>query len=186
MKHKIRTYIMLVIAYLILAVPFKTMQVIPGFTDIRPVMMLGPVYALFYGVPGCIIFALMNLFMDAVSGELAWSSIAGLISNFAGPFLLLYYWSKVARTKPHLRTAGNILHYSAALIVIAVLEALIITPSVAVFYPEVDWKLFFVTVVLNTALFPMFVGIPLTILIQEELGFKLIVLSREDNKEKLN
>ena len=183
MKHKIRTYIMLMIAYLVLAVPFKTMQVIPGFTDIRPVMMLGPVYALFYGLPGCIIFALMNLFMDAVSGELAWSSIAGLIANFAGPFLLFYYWNKISKTRPHLRSFGNILHYSVTLIIVAVLEALIITPSVAFFYPDVDIKLFFITVVLNTALFPMFVGIPLTILIQEELGFKPIVLDRAEDSD---
>ena len=56
----------------------------------------------------------------------------------------------------------------------AVLEALIITPSVAVFYPDVNWKLFFVTVTLNTSLFPILFGIPLMILMQEELGFKQI------------
>jgi len=184
MKRKFSTYIMLIIAYLVLAVPFKTMQVIPGFTDIRPVMMLGPIYALFYGIPGCIIFSLMNLFMDIVSGELAWSSIAGMLSNFAGPFLLYYYWNKVSKTRPHLRSIGNIIHYSIALVVVAVIEALMITPSVAFFYPDVDAKLFFITVVLNTALFPMFVGIPLTILIQEELGFKQIVLERGEEETK--
>ena len=56
----------------------------------------------------------------------------------------------------------------------AVFEAAIITPSVAIFYPDVDWKLFFNSVVLNTALFPILFGIPLTILMQEELGFKQI------------
>lgn len=165
---------MLILAYLIVAVPFKVMGVIPGFTDIRPVMLLGPIYALFFGIPGCIIFALMNLVMDAVSGGLAWSSIAGLLSNFAGPFLFMYYWKRVAKTEPHLKTMGNIAHFSIVIVIMAVLEALIITPSVAVFYPDVNWKLFFVTVTLNTSLFPILFGIPLMILMQEELGFKQI------------
>ena len=51
MKHKIRTYILLVFVYLIVAAPFKVMEVIPGFADIRPVTLLGPIYALFYGIP---------------------------------------------------------------------------------------------------------------------------------------
>ena len=174
MIRKIGTWVLLIIAYLIVAVPFKVMGVIPGFTDIRPVMLLGPIYALFFGIPGCIIFALMNLVMDAVSGGLAWSSIAGLLSNFAGPFLFLYYWKRVAKTEPHLKTMGNIVHFCIVIIIMAVLEALIITPSVAVFYPDVNWKLFFVTVTLNTSLFPILFGIPLMILMQEELGFKQI------------
>ena len=167
---------MLVIAYFIVAMPFKVMTVIPGFTDIRPVTLFGPLYALFYGIPGCVIFALMNLVMDALANELAWSSIAGLISNFAGPFFIYYYWKKLARSKPLLKTLGNILHYCIVIIAVALLEAVIIAPSVAAFYPDVDIKLFFITVTLNTSLFPIFFGIPLTILIQEELGFKQIVL----------
>ena len=80
-----------VFVYLIVAAPFKVMEVIPGFADIRPVTLLGPIYALFYGIPGCVIFAVMNLVMDIVSGDLAWSCIAGLLANFAGPFFILYY-----------------------------------------------------------------------------------------------
>lgn len=174
MKIKIKTYIMLVIVYLLVAVPFKVMEVIPGFTDIRPVMMLGPIYALFYGIPGCVLFALMNLVMDIIGGDLAWSSIAGLLSNFAGPMLLYYYWNYISKSKPHLRTAGNIIHYCIIIFLMALLEAGIITPSVSAFYPDVDRELFFTMVLLNTALFPILFGIPLTILIREELGFKLL------------
>ena len=176
MRHRIKVLLVLIIAYIIVALPFKVMQIIPGFTDVRPVMMLGPLYALFYGIPGCVVFALMNLVMDAVAGELAWSSIAGLVANFAGPFLVLYYWKKISKTEPHLKTFGNILHYCIVIIIMAALEAAIITPSVAVFYPDVDWKLFFISVVLNTALFPILIGIPVTILIQEEFGIKQISL----------
>ncbi|MBR2524433.1 MAG: hypothetical protein IKE53_08375 [Clostridiales bacterium] len=175
MKHKIRIYIILVIAYLLVAIPFKVMEVIPGFTDIRPVTLLGPVYALFYGTPGCIIFAIMNLVMDAVSGQLMWSSIAGLLANFAGPFLFLLYWKKVANNGPYLRTPGNIIHFSVILFLKAILEAVMITPSVALIYPDINWMVFFVSVVANTSFFPILFGIPLIILMKEELGFKMIV-----------
>ena len=175
MRHKIRVMLMLVIVYFIVAMPFKVMTVIPGFTDVRPVMMLGPVYALFYDLPGCVVFALMNLVMDALSGELAWSSIAGLISNFLGPYLILCYWKRRPGIRLHLRTVGNIIHYSIVITVTAIFEAAIITPSVAAFYPEVDWLMFFTVVVLNTALFPILFGIPLMILMKEELGFESVI-----------
>lgn len=175
MRHKIRVMLMLVIVYFIVAMPFKVMTVIPGFTDVRPVMILGPVYALFYGLPGCIIFALMNLVMDALSNELAWSSIAGLISNFLGPYLILCYWKRRPGIKLHLRTMGNIIHYSIVIFITAVFEAAAITPSVAAFYPEVNWLMFFTVVVLNTALFPILFGIPLMILMKEELGFESVI-----------
>jgi hypothetical protein len=42
--------LILLIVYLIVAIPFKVMSVIPGFTDIRPVTLLEPVYGIFFGV----------------------------------------------------------------------------------------------------------------------------------------
>ena len=172
MKQRIKTYVLLVIFYFLVAVPFKVMGVIPGFADIRPVTLLGPVYGLFFGLPGCIIFAFMNLVMDIISGGLAWSSFAGLIANFMGPYLITVYWNHVSASELTLRTVRNTLKYSLTLILAAVLEAVIITPSVALVYPEVDWRLFAISVVCNTAVFPILFGIPLIILMKEELGFR--------------
>ena len=174
MKNKIRTYFYLIFAYLILAIPFKVLSVIPGFTDIRPVTMLGPIFALFYGLPGCIIFAVLNIVMDAATNALTWTSIAGFVANFAGPFLFMIYWKRYAKVTPHLKTPKNILHFSLTLFLIAVIEATIITPWIAIFYPEVDWQLFFITVTLNNSLFAILFGIPLIILMKDELGFKQI------------
>ena len=174
---------MLIIVYLILAVPFKVMSVIPGFTDIRPVTILGPIYALFYGVPGCTIFAVMNVVMDALAGELMWTSIPGLIANFVGPYLFLVYWKKYAKTAPRLKRIGNILHFCLTLIIAAVIEAAIITPWIAVMYPDVDWMLFFVTVTLNNSLFSIVFGIPLIILMKDELKIKERGLLRLPDKK---
>ncbi|MBE6010887.1 MAG: hypothetical protein E7236_09580, partial [Lachnospiraceae bacterium] len=91
-----RIKIMLILfgIYLLVAVPFKVMEIIPGFTDVRPVTMLGPIYAVFFGLPGCIVMAVGNLVMDIVSDSLRWSSISGFIANFLGPFLIYLFWNK--------------------------------------------------------------------------------------------
>ena len=50
----------------------------------------------------------------------------------------------------------------------------LITPAVALIYPEVDAGLFALSVFLNTAAFPIVFGVPIMILMQEELGFRPI------------
>ena len=63
--------------------------------------------------------------------------------------------------------------YSIIIIIfVAIIETAIITPSVAYAYPDVNAKLFACTVFLNTSIVPLVFGIPLAIIMQEELGFK--------------
>ena len=171
MKKTLKLIFIMIVFYLLIAVPFKVMVIIPGFSDIRPVTMLGPIYALFGGLPGCIVFALMNLVMDIAGDSLRWSSLAGLAANFLGPFLLMVFWKhmKKRKTELDLKTPLNMLLFMASLIAAAVLEALIITPAVAVNYPEVSAMNFAVSVILNTSVFPICFGIPLIILMKEEM-----------------
>ena len=157
--------------YLIIAIPFKVMSVIPGFTDIRPVMLFKPVFGIFFGIPGCIAFAIGNLIGDLMSDSLRWSSIAGFAANFLGPFLF-YLFRRFSKTPFSLKTVKEILKTIAVIAVSAVAEAIIITPAVTWIYPEVDAVLLFVTVTLNGSAFPLMLGIPLMILMQEELGFQ--------------
>lgn len=162
----------LIIVYLIIAIPFKVMSVIPGFTDIRPVMLLKPVYGVFFGIPGCIAFAVGNLIGDIMSDSLRWSSIAGFAANFLGPFVFYLFWNRISKSPFSLRTGVSILKHIALIAVSALMEAIIITPAVKWVYSEIDVILLFSTVVLNGAVFPIMIGIPLMILMQEELGFK--------------
>ncbi len=166
----------LIVVYLIVSIPFKVMEIIPGFTDIRPVSMLQPVYGIFFGIPGCIAFAIGNLITDIVGNSLRWSSIAGFIANFLGPFCFWFYWGRLSRTPFDLRSAKKNLRHILVIAVIAVIEALLITPAVALVYPDVDYGLFFATVMINSTAFPILLGIPLIIVMQEELGFKARVL----------
>lgn len=161
----------MIAVYLIVSVPFKVMEIIPGFTDIRPVSLLMPVYGIFFGIPGCMAYAVGNLITDIVSDSLRWSSIAGFAANFLGPFCYCFFWTRLSKQSFSLREPKSILKYSAVIAVDALLVAGIITPSVALSYPDVNAAMFFVVVLVNSSVFPFFLGIPLIILMQDELGF---------------
>lgn len=173
--------LILTAVYLVVAVPFKVMSVIPGFADIRPVLMLNPVYGIFFGIPGCIAFAIGNLVGDLLSDSLRWSSIGGFIANFIGPFLFYVYWNKISKTPFSLRTGKNLLKQLCVTVVTAVAETIIITPMVELSYPEVSSILFAKTVMLNVSVFPIVLGIPLMILMQEELYFTPKPFSKKKN-----
>lgn len=162
----------LIVIYLIVSIPFKVMEIIPGFTDIRPVSMLEPVYGIFFGIPGCLAFAVGNLITDIVSNSLKWSSIAGFAANFAGPFCFYLFWDVLSRVPFDLKGGKNILKHIAVIAVAALIQAELIIPAVRLVYPEVDHWLFFTTIIINSTSFPIILGIPLIIVLQEELKFK--------------
>ena len=161
----------LVAAYLVLALPFRTMELITGFTDVRPVTALGPVYAVFFGPVGCLASGVGNLLADAMADALRWTSIAGFAVNFLGPLLVWLYWTRLSRTPFALRTVRDLLRHSLLIVLVSLFETAILAPSVALVYPEVDALFFAQTVFLNNSIFPIVLGIPLSILLQEEFGF---------------
>lgn len=164
--------LILLIVYLIVAIPFKVMSVIPGFTDIRPVTLLEPVYGIFFGVYGCIAFAIGNLIGDILSGSLRWSSIAGFILCYSGPFAYWFFWNKISKTSFCLRTGKDLLKQLCVTIITAIVLSILLSCVVELSYPEVKVSVFAITVLLNETVFPVFLGIPLIILMQEELNFK--------------
>nr|MCR4687047.1 transporter [Lachnospiraceae bacterium] len=163
MRKNLQTALLLILFYLMVAIPFKVMVVIPGFADIRPVTLLGPIYGLYFGIPGCIIFALMNLVMDIVGDSLRWSSLAGLAANLLGPFFILMFWKKMKSkgVELTLKTPANVALFALSLILAAILEAVIITPAVALTYPDVNALTFAISVIANTSIFPICFGIPI-------------------------
>lgn len=161
----------LVLVYLIIAVPFKVMSIIPGFTDIRPVMLFKPVYGVFFGIPGCFACAIGNLIGDVMSDSLRWSSIAGFAANFLGPFVFYLFWVKLSKTAFSLRTGKALLKQTAVIVVSAVMEAAIIAPAVQLMYDGVNLPLLVMIIFFNGSIFPLMPGIPLMMLMQDELGF---------------
>ncbi len=144
--------------------------------------MLGPIYAVFFGIPGCSVMAAGNLVMDIISGGLRWSSIGGCVANFLGPLLIYLFWVHWSKEPFSLRRGKNLLKHVGIICAAAVLAAVIITPMVALVYPEVDFWLFMESVLINHSAFPIVFGIPTMILMQEELNFKPLVKKKKDLK----
>ncbi len=170
--RSLRRFVGLLAVYLVVAIPFKAMNLIPGFTDIRPVQALGPIYGVFFGPLGCLASACGNLAGDAIDDALRWTSIAGFAANFLGPLLVWLFWTRISRTPFSLRTGRDLLRHCLVLVAMAALEDAIIAPAVALVYPDVDVAFFAAAVFGNTAGFPILLGIPLSILLQEEMGLE--------------
>ena len=171
-RSRILCFADLLAVYLVVAIPFKAMNLIPGFTDIRPVQALGPVYGIFFGPLGCLASAVGNLAADLVDDELRWSSIAGFAANFLGPWLVWLFWTRLSRKPFSLRTPRELLAYVLAILAMAAVEDAIIAPAVALVYPDVNLRFFVAAVFANTAGFPIVLGIPLSIMLQEEIGLQ--------------
>ena len=171
LANKAALFTILLAVYLVIALPFKVLGVIPGFADIRPVAMLMPVYGIFFGIPGCLANAVGNLIADIASDSLRWSSIAGFIGNFVYPYLMYLFWTRL-RKKPFELRQGRVLGlFVVTVIICACVQSLIIAPAVQWHYPDVDVMLFALVVVGNGALFPIGFAIPFIIMLQEEIGF---------------
>ena len=181
MKRQIIRFFLLIFIYLVVAIPFKAMNLIPGFTDVRPVCALASIFGIFYGPLGCVASAFGNLIADIADDALRWSSIAGFVANFLGPYLIWYFWKRFGKHPFALRTISDLLFHTVLLVLAAILQTIIITPAVAYVYPEVNARLFAYSVLGNTSVFPIVFGIPLAIVMQEELGFSPYVA---DNREK--
>lgn len=169
--RKLVLFVVLLGVYLIVAIPFKVLVVIPGFSDVRPVDMLQPVYGIFFGIPGCLAFAVGNLIGDIASGSLRISSIAGFVGNFAFPYLMYLFWTRLQKERFNVRTGRMVGLFCVSVFVCACVKSLIISPAVGLYYPNVDLGLFALSVIANSTVFPICLAIPFISLIQDELGF---------------
>jgi energy-coupling factor transport system substrate-specific component len=165
-------FVMLLLVFLLVSLPFKVMEIIPGFTDIRPIYALAPIYGAFFGPIGCLVFGVGNFIADIVGRDLHITSILGFIANCLIPFCTWFFWNRIYRKPFSLRTISHIGFQTAVNVFTGLLSALIITPGVAFLFPHVDWQLFALSVVLNCSVFSTLVGIPLIFLVQDELNWQ--------------
>ncbi|MBR0458548.1 MAG: metallophosphoesterase [Victivallales bacterium] len=171
MIRRISFFFFLVFLFLMVALPFKVMTLIPGFTDVRPVAALGPIYAIFYGPIGCFALACGNVLADIMDDALRWSSFAGFAANFLAPMAIWYGWKHYVKRPFSLRTISDLLFFTVLILFSAALGSAIITPAVAIAYPEVDATLLAWSIFVNNAVFPLVLGVPAMMLMQEEFGF---------------
>lgn len=171
-SRKVTLFVVLVVVYLVIAIPFKVLVLIPGFTELRPVSMLQPVYGIFFGIPGCLAFAVGNLIVDIATDSLRLSSIAGFVGSFVYPYLMYLFWTQLRKQEFNLRTGRTLAPFCLSVVVCACIQSLIITADVAFYYPEVDYVFFATVILVNSIAFPICLAVPFIALIQDELGFK--------------
>ncbi|MEE0873513.1 MAG: hypothetical protein UIH27_08635, partial [Ruminococcus sp.] len=107
----------------------------------------------------------------------------GFAANFLGPFAYYIFWTRISKTPFSLRSGKDLLKQTAVTVVSAVAQAALITPAVELIYPDVKSMVFASTVLLNDTIFPLLLGIPLMILMQEELTFNPL-LNRKSSANK--
>ena len=147
---------------------------VPAFATTCVTAFVGAalLFGIFFGPVGCLACGFGNLLADAVDHAIRWTSIAGFASNALGPLLVWWFWTRVSRTPFSLRTPRDLLRHCLLLAAMGAFETAIVAPAVALVYPEVDAVFLAWAVFGNTAGFPIFLGIPLSILLQEEFGFE--------------
>ena len=135
----VATVILLTAVYLAVSLPFKfALELIPGFTDIRPVACLQPIFGVFFGIG--------NLINDAMSDSLRWSSIAGFVANVGNPLLFCLLWWRLRDGVFDLRTGRNIALLAGLSFTCACLQSLVISVAVAAAYRDVNVLLFALSV----------------------------------------
>lgn len=182
--RKVTLFVVLVVVYLVIAMPFKVLVLIPGFTELRPVSMLQPVYGIFFGIPGCLAFAAGNLIVDIATDSLRLSSIAGFVGSFVYPYLMYLFWTQLRKQEFNLRTGRTLALFCFSVVVCACIQSLIITAAVAFYYPDVDYVFFATVILVNGIAFPICLAVPFIALIQDELGFKPVSKSRRRDSRR--
>ena len=100
-KMNVRQRILLVVilsaVYVFVAVPFKVMSIIPGFTEVRPVNCFNMLYGLIFGLYGGLGCAVGNLIADILGDTFAISSWAGFVGNFFGAYIAHVIWYRTIK-----------------------------------------------------------------------------------------
>lgn len=163
MKQKFILVAALIAIFVFVAVPFKVMSLIPGFTEIRPVNCLQMLFGLIFGVYGAIGCAVGNLISDILGGTLAISSWAGFVSNFLGAYIAHLLWYRLVKKPPLIRNITEVGAFTSVTIIVSVMTAAIFTFGVGISYPDIDLMAVYIQVILNTVVFSLLLGLPLLI-----------------------
>lgn len=155
----------LLVIYMCLALPFAKVEFIEGFSNLRPVSILIPVYGLYFGMAGAWASGIGNLLFDVLTGGLAWSSSAGFIANFALPIFYRILWRLISPRSISVTNSLKFCQFALVVFIATALKCLIIAPVIAYCYPEVPIFDFCVSVYASDGVFPLFPGIAILIMI---------------------
>ncbi|PKM76279.1 MAG: hypothetical protein CVU90_13145 [Firmicutes bacterium HGW-Firmicutes-15] len=172
-KQKLWQIVICALIFIGMAVPFKVMVLIEGFTEVRPVNAVPVVAGLLLGPAGAWGCAIGNLIAD-LFGTFSQGSILGFVGNFIAAWLPYKLWHISGnREKPNVKSNKNIVKYIVISAVAAIATAILIACGLDMLFgmwmPRIFW-----IILLNDFGFPIIFGLPL-----------LIVLTSEDSKMEI-
>lgn len=154
-----------------MAVPFKVMVLIEGFTEVRPVNAVPVVLGLLFGPIGAWGCAIGNLISDFF-GTLSTASMLGFFGNFIAAYLPYKLWHTWRRDEnPNVKSGKNLALYALISIISALTVAIFIACGLDVclglWMPDVFWIILF-----NNLTFPLVIGLPVFIILTSD-DFKI-------------
>lgn len=153
-----------------MAIPFKVMVLIEGLTEVRPVNAVPVVAGLMFGPAGAWGCAIGNLISD-LFGTFSKASVLGFAGNFIAAYLPFKLWHILNRSEaPNAKSLKSIGLYIFISAIASISTGIFITCGLDIFFGQWSQELFII-ICLNDFIFPVFLGLPV-----------LIVLTCEDNK----
>ena len=172
-KQKLLQMGICALVFIGMAVPFKVMVLIKGFTEVRPVNAVPVVAGLLLGPAGAWGCAIGNVIAD-LFGTFSKASILGFIGNFIAAYLPYKLWHIVGRKgNPNVKSNKNLLKYVLISAASAIATAIVIACGLDVLFDMWMSQVFWI-ILLNDLGFPIILGLPV-----------LIVLTSEDSKIKI-
>lgn len=107
---KLKGFLIALLAVLVLAIPFKVMVLVEGFTEVRPVNALPPVIGFVFGPLGAIACGIGNLIAD-VFGTFNITSLLGFVANMLAAYLPYRLWYIYSDEAPNFHKNVNIGKY---------------------------------------------------------------------------
>lgn len=181
-KHKLLQTGLCALIFIGMAVPFKVMVLIEGFTEVRPVNAVPVVAGLLLGPAGAWGCAVGNVIAD-LFGTFSTASILGFFGNFIAAYLPYKLWHYFIKGTPNVKSFKNILLYTFVSVSAAFATAILLGCGLDVFLgmwmPQVFW-----IVALNDLGFPILLGLPVFIIMTSDGSGLKITIPEEGGTER--
>lgn len=166
-----------------MAVPFKVMVLIEGFTEVRPVNAVPVVVGLLFGPAGAWGCAIGNLAAD-LFGTFSRGSVLGFIGNFIAAWLPYKLWHLSGkRETPNVKNLKNIIRFIYISAVAACATAIFIACGLDVFFDMWMPRIFWI-IIINDFGFPLLFGLPFLIVLTSEDSTIEITLPPETQPDR--
>lgn len=182
-KQKIMQIGISALIFIGMAVPFKVMVLIEGFTEVRPVNAVPVVAGLLFGPAGAWGCAIGNLVAD-MFGTFSNASILGFFGNFIAACLPYKLWHCLCRNeKPNVKSFKNLMKYVLISAMAAFATAILLACGLDMFLnlwmPQVFW-----IIALNDLGFPLVLGLPVFIVLTTDDSRFQITMPESTGEEK--